>query len=506
MSSYILAHDLGTTGDKATLFNEEGRLVASEFSAYGTIYPKAGWAEQDPEDYWRAFCRSTKAIIEHSGIKPDDIAAVCFSGQMMAALPVDGKGRPLRNSIIWADLRATKEASTIAERIGHKRFYTISGNSISASYPAAKIMWIMRNEPDIYRRTCKFLGAKDFVGAKLTGSLVSDYSEASAMALLNITSLNWADEIVSAAEIDRDKLPDLVESTSVIGRVKAAPADECGLKAGTAVVKGAGDGPCATAGAGVVSDGESYFYLGTSTWMGLASRRPYLDPEMRTHTFCHFEKGLYAPAGAMQSGGGSVQWLKDALCGHEARQAEDIGIDVYDILSMRAENAPPGCFGLIFLPYLMGERCPFWNPNARGCFIGLSIVHTKDHIIRAVFEGVAYNMKLIAEAFEQQGADHSSIRMIGGGAKSALWCSIFADVMEKDIVVLDHKEEATSIGAAIAGGVGVGMFSSIHEADRFVKIDRKVQARSENSGVYRKYYDIFQMSYRKLSILFPKLI
>lgn len=405
MASYILSHDLGTTGDKATLFSAEGKLISSTFASYQTYYPEIGWAEQDPDHYWRAFCESTKALIDKAKIKPFDIAVVSFSGQMMAALPVDKDGKALRNSIIWADLRSTKQVGELSTRIGEDSVYEITGHRLSASYSATKIMWIRENEPEVYKNTHKFIHAKDFIVSRLTGNIYSDYSDASGMNLLDIKSLDWSEELLEATKIDQNKLPDLVESTEVVGKVTGKASSLSGLIQGTPVVIGGGDGACATCGAGV-----------------------------------------------------------------------------------------------------MGERSPLWNPKARGCFIGLSIVHTKSQMIRSVLEGVAYNMKIIEEAFAEQGVRHQSIRIIGGGAKSKIWRRIFADVMEKPISRLNFIEEATSVGAAIAGGVGAGFFSSIHDAKGFVKIEEEINPDERNYPVYRRYYTIFKKSYEQLMDVFDMLL
>jgi len=505
MFSYILSHDLGTTGDKAVLFSSAGKLVANQFSSYPTYYPQLGWAEQDPNHYWQAFCNSTKTLLEKTKIKKIDIACVSFSGQMMAALPVDRKGKALRNSIIWADLRSTKQVEKFSQRIGADRIYNLTGHRLSASYSAAKIMWLLDNEPDIYKNTFKFIHAKDYLAAQLTGRLVTDYSDASGMNLLDINKLEWSEEILAATAIDKDKLPDIVESIEVIGKVSAGAARQSGLLEGTPVVIGGGDGACATCGSGVVHEGEAYIYLGTSTWMATASTRPLIDPQQRTFTFCHFTRGLYFPTGTMQSGGGSFQWLKNTLCNSERAAAEQAGIDVYDLLNLKAKEVPCGSEGVIFLPYLMGERSPLWNPDARACFVGLSMVHDKRHMIRAVLEGVAYNMKLIEEAFLEQGVNISTIRMIGGGAKSRLWRNIFSDITERKVARLNFIEEATSIGAAIAGGVGVGIFSSLKETDKLVKVEEEIHPNKDNFPIYRRYYNIFKTTYEKLFDVFSMM-
>ncbi len=505
MADYILAHDLGTTGDKATLFSADGELIGSCFSEYPTYYPKQGWAEQDPALYWGAFCESSKNLLEQAKLAAKEVACVCFSGQMMAALPLDGSGNPLRNSIIWADLRATEQIEQLSKRVDADRVYELTGHRLSASYSAAKIMWIRDNEPEIYKKTAKFVHAKDYLAARLTGKIFTDYSDASGMNLLDIGTLKWAEDLLAATEIDENKLPEIVESTQIVGKIKKEAAAQSGLAEGMPVVIGGGDGACATCGAGVVAEGEAYIYLGTSTWMAMASNKPLIDPSRRTFTFCHFLKGLYFPAGTMQSGGGSLQWFKNVLCDSEAAAAGQAGVDVYDLLALKAGEVACGSEGVIFLPYLMGERSPLWNPDARACFIGLSMLHDKRHMARAVLEGVAFNMRLIEEAFREQGVSSKEIRMIGGGAKSALWRSIFADIMEKPVVKLNFIDEATSIGAAIAGGVGVGIFSSIRDADKIVRCVDRTAAQSEHFPVYRKRYDVFKKSYQQLRDVFSLL-
>jgi xylulokinase len=502
---YILAHDIGTTGDKATLFGEDGRLVTSAFSSYPTYYPQNGWVEQDPVSYWEAFCNSSKTILEKTKIEPKEVAVVSFSGQMMAALPVDENGKSLRNSIIWADLRSTAQAERLSQRIDKDRVYEITGHRLSASYSATKIMWIRENEPGIYKRTAKFIHAKDYLASRLTGNIISDYSDASGMNLLDITGLKWSDEILNATEIDPAKLPDIAESTEISGKITKQAAEESGLLSGTPVAIGGGDGACATCGSGVVREGSSYIYLGTSTWMAIASDRPLIDPSRRTFTFCHFKRGLYFPAGTMQAGGGSYQWMKNTLCRSESLCADEAGVDVYDILNLKAKKVQAGSGGILYLPYLMGERSPLWNPDARGCFIGLSMAHTKEHLIRAVLEGVAYNMRLICDAFAEQGVKTQAIRMIGGGAKSRLWREIFACIMEKPILRLNFIEEATSVGAAVAGGIGVGIFSSIEDAERLVHVTEEVKPIKEDIPVYKKQYALFMQSIDLLGDIFSGL-
>ncbi len=469
MGSLILAHDIGTTGDKATLFRGDGSLVASASAAYPVHYPRPGWAEQDPGDYWNAFCRASRDLLASSGCRAADVGVVSFSGQMMAALAIDREGRPLRPSIIWADQRASREAEELGSRLSAGRVYDLTGHPLSASYSLEKIMWIRRNEPDVFARTSHFINAKDYLVRALTGRVCSDYSDASGMQALDIRTLQWSQEILDAAGISKGVLPELMESTSIAGTITKAAADACGLLQGTPVAVGAGDGACATCGAGVVTEGDAYICLGTSTWMATASRAPLPDPQRRTFTFCHFTRGLYFPCGTMQTGGGSLTWFRDTLADAEVAEAKRQGTDVHDLLNREAEGVPPGSEGLLFLPYLMGERSPWWNSDARACFVGLSMRHGKSHMLRAVMEGVAYNMRVIADVFGELGKPFSSVRMIGGAARSGTWRQVFADVLERPMSLSNFVEESTSIGAAIAGGVGIGLFSSIDEAARIVR-------------------------------------
>ncbi len=505
MASFILSHDVGTTGDKATLFSEEGRLVASGFASYATSYPRGGWAEQNANDYWEAFCRSTRELLAKATCDPRAIAVVAFSGQMMGALPVDSKGNPLRRMIIWADQRSTAEAAEIEKAVPVDEVYRITGHRLSASYSATKIMWIRRNEPELFKRAAKFIHAKDFLALKLTGRFVSDYSDASSMNLLDLSRMEWSEEMLAASGISRELLPDLCESTEVVGTVRPEAARESGLLPGTPVVIGGGDGACATCGSGVVKEGDAYLCLGTSSWIATASNRPLIDPAKRTFTFALFRKGLYMPTGTMQTGGGSLKWFRDVLADAESETARNTSTDVYDILNRMAAEAPPGSEGLLFLPYLMGERSPRWNPRARGCYVGLSMIHGKNHLVRAIMEGVAYNMKIVADTFEGLGLDFSTIRAIGGGAKSAIWLSIFADVLERPMATLNFVDEATSIGAAIAGGVGVGIFPSIEEAARIVRIERRIEADPSHFPAYRRGFPIFERAYEQLVPVFDML-
>lgn len=521
MATLILAHDIGTSGDKATLFRADGTLVASSFAAYPTAYRRPGWAEQDPADYWSAFCRSTRELLEMSGSRASEVAVVAFSGTMMAALPVDRAGAPLRDSIIWADQRATAEVAQIARRVSPERVYAITGHRLSASYSAAKMMWIRQNEPEVFRGAAAFIHTKDFLVLKLTGRVCTDFSDATGMNLLDIGTQEWSAEMLEATGIPASVLPEVLESSTVAGTITREAAAECGLAQGTPVVPGGGDGACATCGSGVVHDGEVYLSLGTSTWLGSASRKPLLDPQMRTVTYGHLRRGLYYLCGSMQAGGGSLKWFTETTgislgstgsgtagggsAGGAGGPADPGREPAADPLAAEVGGVPQGCEGLLFLPYLMGERSPWWNSAARGCFVGLAMCHTRAHMLRAVLEGVAHNMGVIADAFAGQGLRFDGLRIIGGGARSATWRQILADVLERPVSTLNFMEEAASVGAAIAGGAGVGIFGSIEDATRIVRTTGTTLPRAGAAEGYRRARAAFVKAYEQLVPVFDMI-
>ncbi|MCX8130620.1 MAG: xylulokinase [Clostridia bacterium] len=501
---YILAHDLGTTGNKATLYDAEGCLTGSTFFPYDTSYSNGNWAEQNPGDWWKAVCSATRELMHKSGLAAESIACISFSGQMMGCVAVDKNRMPLRKAIIWADQRAVKEEQFLKDNIGMKRMYHITGHRASASYSLEKILWIKDNEPDIYERTHKFLHAKDYMVLKLTGRFVSDYSDASGMNLLDIKEMKWSQYIMGVSGIAEEKLPELHFSTDVVGEVTKQAAEDTGLKPGIPVVIGAGDGMCAAVGAAVVNEGSAYNYLGSSSWIGIAAKGPVYDEKMRTFNWVHAVPGLYSPTGTMQSAGGSVQWFKNTLCQLESLIAEEVGENPYALIDKKVEKSEPGADRLLYLPYLIGERSPHWNTNARGAFVGLSMTHTKEDICRAVLEGITFNLRIILDAFAEK-VNIDEIKLIGGGAKSHVWRQIFADIFGIRIAKPVLLDEATSLGAAIIGGVGVGLFKDFNIAEKLVQIESVDKPRHNYRERYESLYDIFKYSYSQLEDVYNRM-
>lgn len=488
--SYILAHDLGTTGNKANLFDDAGRLRASHLERYEVSYPQPQWAEQDPRAWWRAVCDSTRALLRAVPHAAEQIAAVAFSGQMMGVVAVDDRGQPLRSAIIWADQRAVEEAQSIIARVGMEHVYMRTGHRVSPAYTAAKILWLKQHEPETYAQAHAFLCAKDYAVRQLTEQTVTDYSDASGSNLFDLNTRAWCQDMAEQIGLDLAKFPRVVSSITVVGEVTPRAAEETGLRAGTPVVIGGGDGSCAAAGAGVVAPGDCYCNIGSSAWVSFASDQPLFDAAMRTFTFHHLHPTRYTPMGTMQAAGGARDWWA-RLVG-EVSEAEIAAV-------------PPGARNLLFLPYLIGERSPWWNPQARGAFVGLTMAHGRAEMARAVLEGVAFNLRLIVEALESQGARIPAVRLIGGGARSALWPQILADVFDKPIQLLELGAEATAWGAAVAGGIGVGLYRDWSIAATLARVTRVIEPIPENVARYAERVTLFAEVYPALEGIYHRL-
>ena len=505
MAAFIIAHDLGTTGNKATLYDSGGKLLGAAFSAYETEYARAGWAEQDPDDWWAAVCASTRRLLAETGVRAGDIACITFSGQMMGAVALDQAARPLRKAIIWADQRALEQERFIARRIPRETLYRISGHRLSAAYSLAKILWIRDHQPEIFAAAHKFMQAKDAMVARLTGVFVTDPSDASSTNLYDLERGDWSSEILAAVDLAREKLPEIRPSIAVAGGVRAGVADEVGLMAGTPVVIGGGDGCCAAAGAGVIAAGSAYNYVGSSAWIALASAEPIYDPQQRTFTFSHVVPDMFMPTGTMQAAGASYQWTRDQLSLFGKEAAEGPGISPYELINREIEGVAAGADGLLFLPYLMGERSPHWNPHARGAFVGLTIRHTRAHLYRAVLEGVTLNLRIILDALRDQGSEIAAMRVIGGGASGRVWNQIMADMYGMPVQRLAILEEATSMGAALVGGVGVGLYSDFALSERMNEVALTVMPDAAANAAYDQLYPIFKRLYQALAPIYEDI-
>ncbi|MDR2705187.1 MAG: xylulokinase [Planctomycetaceae bacterium] len=502
--SYILAHDLGTSGNKATLFSDQGELIANCTVSYPTNYFNRVWAEQDPNDWWNAVCESTQQLLNKSKIDSSQIAVVALSGQMMGSTCVDRQGNPLRPSIIYCDQRSEKETSDILSNISMENAYKIIGHRVAAVYSLPKLLWVRNNEPEIFKKTFKTICAKDYINFRLTNILATDYSDASGTNAFDLCTKNWSETMLRAGNIDESFFPDIFPSTHILGEITGEASKATGLKVGTAVCCGGGDGTCATVGVGSVRPGITYHYLGSSGWIGLTTENPIFDTQMRTMTWAHCVPGYYHPSGSMQTAGAAYNWLKEQICTAESAEAKIRNENVYLLMNEILLQSQPGANGLLFLPYLLGERSPHWNPNARGAFIGLTLTSQRCDMIRSVMEGITYNFGIIVDIFRQH-VPIDTITVIGGGAKGQVWLQMMADIFDAKIQRPNFLEEATSIGAAIIGGVGVGIFKDFDVIGQFLRVEETLEPNPENQKTYKKIRPLFDKAYQSLIGLFDDL-
>lgn len=504
MPNFIIAHDVGTSGNKATLFSEEGKLIASVTEPYNTHYFNETWVEQNANDWWNAVCTTTKGLIATTGIYAEDVKAVSFSGQMMGCLCVDENGTPLRPSIIWADQRAIKQSDELGEKIPQEEFFRINGHKNTPSYGIQKLMWIRDNEPEVYSKTAKVLNSKDYIVFKLTGKFYTEPSDANSMDCFDLATLNWSDKILEAAQIDKSKLPEIKPSTFVAGTVTPEAAKLTGLSTNTAVVMGGGDGLVANIGAGSIAPGKTYCCLGTSAWIATTSTEPIFDPEMRTVTWAHVVPGLYSPNGTMQYAGGSYSWLKNVICTAEIEEAKKNNTSPFIYMNEQIEKSNVGSNGVVFLPYLLGERAPRWDQYAKGSWLGIKPENTRADMLRSVLEGVTLNLSICLDILRSK-VDINEVLVIGGGAKGEVWQQMMADIFNTEIHIPEVLEEAGSMGAAVIAGVGVGMYKDFTAIDKFINITKTVKPNPEAVKAYANCKDDFELYYQALKNVYREI-
>lgn len=502
MANYLIAHDLGTSGDKATLFTADGELIRSVTYTYDTHFFNSTWSEQDPEDWWKAVCENNRRLLE--GLDKKQVAGMAFSGQMMGCVVVDRAGKSLRPAIIWADQRSQEQEQHIRDRIDEQEFYRIVGHKISASYSIEKLMWIRDNEPEVFQNTYKMLQPKDYIICRLTGEFLTEYTDASGANCLDLNRLEWSGRILDIAGIDQDKLPRLCPSTHVAGEITETMAEICGLALGTPVIMGGGDGVCAAVGAGSVREGDTFNYLGSSSWVAMTSAKPVFDPQLRTYNWAHMVPGMYSPNGTMQAAGNSYQFIRKVLCKDLEEQAAKLGVSVYELMNQEVAASPLGANGLLYLPYILGERSPRWNTNARGAFVGLKMEHTRGDMLRATVEGILMNLCIILEVFRGD-KEITQLNVIGGLAKGDPIRHMLADIYGVRAKRLNWLDEATSMGAAVCAGVGAGVLRDFTAIDQFVKVDDVIEPDMNNHARYREWKQYFDECYMGLQKTYDNL-
>ena len=503
--AYLLGIDIGTSGTKTVLFDELGNTVASDLGEYPLYQPNTGWAEQEPEDWWRAVCSTVNNVILKSGVSPSDIKGVGLSGQMHGAVLLDKDNRVIRKAIIWCDQRTSKECDEITALIGKERLISITANPALTGFTASKILWVRNNEPGNFEKVKKILLPKDYIRLMLTGEYATEVSDASGMQLMDIPARKWSGEVLEKLGLNKDMLADMYESQEISGRISARAAELTGLKEGTPVAGGAGDQAAGAVGNGIVRPGVISSTIGTSGVVFAYMDKVSIDPGGRVHTFCHAVPNTWHIMGVTQGAGLSLKWYRDNFCIEEKRTAELMGIDPYVLMDREAEKVGVGCEGLLYLPYLMGERTPHLDPNARGVFFGISAKHEKPAFIRAIMEGVVYSLKDCLEIIKGMGVDIKEVRASGGGGKSPLWRQMQADVFGADITTI-NSGEGPALGVALLAGVGTGVYGSVQQAcDAVISVKSRQTANMNLNAKYGKYYKLYGSLYGSLKADFAKL-
>lgn len=496
MKQYLMGIDIGTSACKVAVFDREGRVVSSASAGYPVYYPRKGWAEQDPEEWWRAVCRAVRQTLEAGKLSGGAIAGVGIDGQSWSAILVDRDGRALANTPIWMDTRAGDICQELNERVGEEAIFALAGNSLQPSYTTAKIIWYQRNLPRAYQEAEKVLQSNSYIACRLTGQMTQDLSQGYGLHCFDIQRGQWDPGMCSQLGIRPELLPDLYPCHAIIGTVTRKAAEECGLAAGTPVAAGGLDAACGTLGAGVIHPGETQEQGGQAGGMSICMDSPKADPRLILGYHVVPERWLLQ--GGTTGGGGVMRWLEQELGDYERMEGIRQGKSSLELFNLLAEAVEPGSGGLVFLPYMSGERSPIWDPKAKGVYYGLDFGKTKGHLIRAAMEGVAYALRHNLEAAREAGALVGELRAMGGSANSLLWTQIKSDVTGLPIIV-PASDTATTLGAAILAGVGIGLYQSFEEAvDLTVETKRRHQPNPANGAVYDRSYQVYRRLYRDL--------
>src|SRR5215216_1583937 len=455
----LLGIDVGTGGSRALVVDEGGRVVASATVEHDPFAsPQTGWAEQDARDWWRASEAAIREVLNADAVRAEDVACVGLTGQMHGAVLLDERDEPLRPSIIWCDVRTHEQCRALTETVGAERLIRLVSNPALEGFTLPKLLWVRELEPEVWGRVRSVLLPKDYVRLRLTGEKATDVADASGTLLFDVGRRRWSDEMLDLAGLDRSLLPRAYESVEVTGRVSAAGAEATGLGEGTPVVAGAGDQAAGAVGVGLVRPGTVSATIGTSGVVFAVTDRPSLDPKGRVHTFCHAIPGRWHVMGVTQAAGLSLRWFRDQF----GAGAED-GRDPYERLMEEAAAVAPGSDGVLWAPYLMGERTPHLDPHARAALVGLAASHTRAHVVRAILEGVAFSLRDTLTIFGEMDVPVENIRLGGGGARSPLWRQIQADVYGRVVEIL-AAEEGAAYGAALLAGVGAKIWPTVDAA------------------------------------------
>ncbi|MDC7289389.1 FGGY-family carbohydrate kinase [Blautia schinkii] len=493
MGKKIIAWDLGTGGNKASLYDENGNCVASNFTSYDTFYPAHGWHEQRPVDWWKAVVQSTKKLLKTSGVNTEEIVACGISGHSLGAVPIGKNGELLREyTPIWSDGRAVEEAQHFFEKYDEDTWYTLTGNGFTAAfYTAFKIMWYRNHEPEMYSKIRKVIGTKDYINFKLTGRLCTDPSYASGCGVWDLVKWDYSDELMNAMDLPRNIFPEVIKSTDIVGVILPEAAHMLGLPEHVKVVAGGVDNSCMALGAKAFKEGRVYNSLGSSSWIAVSSKKPLLESKIRPYVFAHVVPEYYASALCVTAGGTAFRWYRDQL-GHEfSAAARETGADEYDYMTNEASKSPIGAKRLIFNPSLGGGMPMNKSYNLRGGYVGLDLIHTRADVIRATMEGITMGLRSCLDEIRNMTEIGDEMLLVGGGSKSALWRQIYADIYNMNVVKSNIDQQAAALGAAACAAVGTGIWDDFEQIDELHQVEEYVKPIQENVEFYNREMEIY---------------
>jgi xylulokinase len=504
-NQFVMGIDIGTSGCKTLLIDEQGHVVRRAMEENPLSTPQPGWSEQDPEDWWRAAKTTIQQVLKDFD-HVNDIRAIGLSGQMHGLVALDRDGQVLRPCILWNDQRTGKQCEEIHDIAGGvDGVLRLTNNRMLPGYTGGKILWVRQKEPRIYEKIRLILNPKDYIRYRLTGEYATEVSDASGTGLFNVRERRWSFRLLELLEIPKEWLPSCYESPDISGSVTDGVASELGLPRRLAVAGGGGDAVVQTTGTGLVEPGLLGTTIGTAGIVAMALDRCYDNPGGKLQVFCNTMPNKWHTMGVTLAAGGSLRWFRDALGGPEREVCQWTGEDVYDLFGREASQAEPGSEGLVFLPYLIGERCPHADPQARGAFIGLTLRHNRRHILRSVFEGVLFSLKDVAQLIQEMGVTITQIRTSGGGALSDLWRQIHADMFNAEVVTVSGSAEGAAYGAALVAGAGVGMWASVEEAVRVLQVVTQVAPIPANTRGYERLFPVYCSLYQALKDSFDRI-
>ncbi len=502
---YVLGVDLGTSGTKTVLFDQNGTVIASSTVEYPMYQPQNGWAEQDPEDWYHASVETIHQVLSKSGVNVQDVVSLGISGQMHGLVMLDDKGNVLRRSIIWCDQRTARECEEITACVGRDKLISITANPALPGFTLSKLIWVRNHEPEIYARCAHVLLPKDYVRYRLTGDFATEVSDASGMQMLDVPGRCWSEELLHTLGIAPELLAKVYESCEVTGHISDEAARITGLSTSTLVVGGAGDNAAAAVGTGVVRDGKAFTTIGTSGVVFAHTSQISIDPKGRVHTFCCAVPGQWHVIGVTQAAGLSLKWFRDNFCMPEKEAAAMMGVDPYDLMNREAEKSPIGSNRLLYAPYLMGERTPHLDSNCRGMFVGLSAMHTRRDLLRAVMEGVTFSLADCLGVLAEMGVKADRMLACGGGGRSPVWRQMLADVFQMPVATT-VSTEGPALGVAILAGVGAGLYESVPAAcDAMIHENPAQMPIAEHVAPYEKVYSVYRKLYNANREIFDEL-